>query len=41
MKWLEESMKMKHPAPEECFLIETEDFSQKTPEPPSPLSKKV
>ena len=34
-------MKLKHPAPEENFLIESEDVPQKVPEPPSPLSKKV
>ncbi|XP_033225645.1 DNA topoisomerase 2-binding protein 1 isoform X2 [Belonocnema kinseyi] len=40
IKWLDESMKLKHPAPEEDFLIESDDVPQKVPEPPSPLSKK-
>ncbi|XP_051154922.1 DNA topoisomerase 2-binding protein 1 isoform X2 [Leptopilina boulardi] len=39
-KWLEESIKLKQPASEECFLIETENTLQKVAEPPSPLSKK-
>lgn len=40
-KWLEESINLKQPAAEECFLIETEETASKIPEPPSPLSKKV
>ncbi|XP_043474546.1 DNA topoisomerase 2-binding protein 1-A isoform X2 [Leptopilina heterotoma] len=39
-KWLEESIRLKQPAAEECFLIETEETTPKVPEPPSPLSKK-
>lgn len=39
-KWLEESINLKQPAAEECFLIETEETASKIPEPPSPLSKK-
>nr|XP_012145489.1 PREDICTED: DNA topoisomerase 2-binding protein 1 [Megachile rotundata]XP_012145498.1 PREDICTED: DNA topoisomerase 2-binding protein 1 [Megachile rotundata] len=41
LEWLEQSIKLKRPAPEENFLFEEINSAmQKPPEPPSPLSKK-
>ncbi|KOC70830.1 DNA topoisomerase 2-binding protein 1-A [Habropoda laboriosa] len=41
LEWLEESIKLKRPAPEENFLCEQKSgVVQKVTEPPSPLSKK-
>ncbi|XP_014482988.1 PREDICTED: DNA topoisomerase 2-binding protein 1-A isoform X2 [Dinoponera quadriceps] len=42
IEWLEESMKLKRPAPEECFLFETKGGAPKKSieTPASPLSKK-
>ena len=41
LEWLEQSIKLKRPAPEENFLFEAiHSVMQKAPEPPSPLSKK-
>ncbi|CAK9821901.1 DNA topoisomerase 2-binding protein 1-A [Anthophora retusa] len=41
LEWLEESIKLKRPAPEENFLCEQKSgVAQKVTEPPSPLSKK-
>ncbi|KAF3420403.1 hypothetical protein E2986_06198 [Frieseomelitta varia] len=41
LEWLEESIKLKRPAPEENFLCEQKyNAVQKITEPPSPLSKK-
>ncbi|XP_033326690.2 mutagen-sensitive 101 [Megalopta genalis] len=40
-EWLEESMKLKRPAPEENYLfVQKHGPAQKVPEPPSPLSKR-
>lgn len=42
LEWLEESIKLKRPAPEENFLCGEKNIAiQKITEPPSPLSKKV
>ncbi|XP_011866675.1 PREDICTED: DNA topoisomerase 2-binding protein 1 isoform X2 [Vollenhovia emeryi] len=42
VEWLEQSMKLKRPASEECYLFETKDGASKTTieTPASPLSKK-
>lgn len=42
LEWLEESVKLKRPAPEENFLCgQKNTVVQKVTEPASPLSKKV
>jgi len=44
IEWLEESMKLRRPAPEECFLFETRNVTSKKniqETPASPLSKKA
>lgn len=43
INWIEESMKLKRPAPEEKFVYESKGNTTKTSNepPPSPLSKKV
>ncbi|XP_076286587.1 mutagen-sensitive 101 isoform X2 [Lasioglossum baleicum] len=41
LEWLEESMKLKRPAPEDNYLfVQKHSVVEKVPEPPSPLSKK-
>ncbi|XP_076653820.1 mutagen-sensitive 101 [Halictus rubicundus] len=41
LEWLEESMKLKRPAPEENYIfVQKHSVVEKVPEPPSPLSKR-
>ncbi|XP_053987839.1 DNA topoisomerase 2-binding protein 1-A isoform X1 [Hylaeus volcanicus] len=41
LEWLEESIKLKRPAPEENFLFQRKcNIAETVPEPPSPLSKR-